>query len=161
MRAYSYPGGARYVGTVACSDAVIPLDLSETPAQVIGNVWAILHDPAVFPNPESFDPAHFIPKNLGGMYPAEACKDNKPPPPDAAFGFGRRMCPGRALAKTSVWLTVASVLAAFEITAAKGKDGSPVPVADTWSSGVVGYPGPFECNIRLRGKLAAQVVMHA
>ncbi|KZV72777.1 cytochrome P450 [Peniophora sp. CONT] len=125
---------------------------------VIGNVWAILHDPTHFPNPNLFDPAHFISTNDGGTYPAEACKDGEPPYPDTAFGFGRRICPGRALAKTSVWLTIASVLSAFQVSAAKDENGKTVPVTDTWSSGVVGYPGPYECDITPRGSRAADFV---
>ena len=126
---------------------------------VIGNVWALLHDPDVFPNPESFDPAHFISVEMGGTYPTAACKKGVPPFPDAAFGFGRRLCPGRALARTSVWLVAASVLSAFEVSLAKDEGGRDIPIVETWSSGMVGFPGPYDCQIRTRGKDAERIVM--
>ncbi|VDB88744.1 unnamed protein product [Peniophora sp. CBMAI 1063] len=128
---------------------------------VVGNVWAILHDPEFFPDPETFNPAHFISTSHGGTYPADACQGDEVPYPDTAFGFGRRICPGRALAKTSVWLTVSSVLAAFDIIPAKDGTGSPVPVKETWSSGVVGYPGPFVCDIKPRGRAVETVMAQA
>ncbi|KZV72772.1 cytochrome P450 [Peniophora sp. CONT] len=126
---------------------------------VIGNAWAILHDAALYPSPESFEPAHFISTDNGGTYPTEECKDGEPPFPHVAFGFGRRVCPGRALAMTSVWLTVASILATFEITPAKDEKGDDVPIVQTWSSGIVGYPGPFECTIKPRSGKVMEAVM--
>ena len=128
-------------------------------SQVIGNVWAILHDPEFYPDPESFDPSHFISVDNGGTYPADSCKNGEPPFPHVAFGFGRRICPGRALAMSSVWLAVASILATFDITPAKDENGRDVPIVQTWSSGIVGYPGPFRCNIRPRSEKALQIVM--
>ena len=126
---------------------------------MIGNVWAILHDPELYPDPETFDPAHFISVDNGGTYPANACKDGEPPFPHVALGFGRRVCPGRALAKPSVWLAVANILAAFEISPAKDENGEDVPIVQTWSSGIVGYPGPFECVIKPRSEKMRELVL--
>ena len=47
-------------------------------------------------------------------------------PAVAAFGFGRRMCPGRHLAYESLWLSMASVLAVFDISKAVDDFGKPV-----------------------------------
>ncbi|VDB88748.1 unnamed protein product [Peniophora sp. CBMAI 1063] len=107
---------------------------------VIANAWAILRDAKLYPLPDTFDPAHFIPTDQGGTYPVDACKDGEPLFPEATFGFARRLCPGRALAKSTVWLTVASVLSTFDITPAKDPQGNDVPIIETWSSGIVGYP---------------------
>jgi len=99
---------------------------------VLGNVWAILHNPDVFPDPERFLPEHFLPEELGGTLP-----DGASDFPDAAFGFGRRACPGQHMAYSSVWLTVASMLAVFDIDKAKDKDGEVIEVAEDYSDGMV------------------------
>lgn len=43
-------------------------------------------------------------------------------PTVAAFGFGRRVCPGRHLAFDSIWIVIASTLAACSISKAKRRD---------------------------------------
>jgi cytochrome P450 len=92
---------------------------------VIGNVWAILHDPEFFPNPESFHPERFLKPDTMDRFP------------DAVFGFGRRVCPGRHMARSSVWIAVASILAAFEIAPARDENGAEIPIVEEYTSGVV------------------------
>ncbi|KAK0446297.1 cytochrome P450 [Armillaria borealis] len=60
-------------------------------ATIIGNAWAILHDEKDYPNPLVFDPERFM--SAEGKEPQ--------PEPIAAFGFGRRICPGRYLASNT------------------------------------------------------------
>ena len=128
-------------------------------ATVIGNVWAILHDPSLFPNPEAFEPAHFISTDNGGTYPIGACIKGEPPFPEAAFGFGRRICLGRLLAKKSVWLAASSVLSMFDISPAKDENGVDVPVEDSWLSGIVGFPAPYKCSIKPRSRKTLETVL--
>ncbi|KAH9041581.1 cytochrome P450 [Lactarius pseudohatsudake] len=95
---------------------------------VISNLWAILHDPATYPEPSKFKPERFL---------------DRAQFPEAAFGFGRRKCPGRALAWDAVWLAMASMLAVFEFLPATDADGRPAPPAQEFTSraiseGVVG-----------------------
>ncbi len=78
---------------------------------------AILHDPATYPEPSKFKPERFL-------NPAAHA-----PLPDATFGFGRRICPGRSLALDTVWITMANMLAAFEFLPATDADGRPAPPA--------------------------------
>ncbi|KZV63197.1 cytochrome P450 [Peniophora sp. CONT] len=126
---------------------------------VIGNVWAILHDPTLFPDPEAFEPSHFISTENGGTYPIDLCTAGEPPFPEVAFGFGRRICPGKVLAMNSVWLIAASVLSMFNIGPAKDVDGEDVPVAETCLSGVVSFPGPYRCAITPRSRKAWETIM--
>ncbi|KAJ7617098.1 cytochrome P450 [Roridomyces roridus] len=95
-------------------------------AIVIGNVHAIVHDPAlVGPNPDTFDPERY----LSGS-PAKEL--------DVLFGFGPRVCPGRHLARATIWLAVVSI----------PEEGEEVSDGYTeFTSGVVAAPLPFKCRI--------------
>ncbi|KAI0033051.1 cytochrome P450 [Vararia minispora EC-137] len=121
---------------------------------VIGNVWAILHDPSTYPSPSSFLPEHFIYQSQGGLLP-----DNAPDFPDAAFGFGRRNCPGRYMAYSSVWLTVACLLAVFEIRRAKDGMGKEVEIIEEYCDGLVSFPVSFRCEIKPRSEAARALVL--
>ncbi|KAG5650135.1 hypothetical protein H0H81_000558 [Sphagnurus paluster] len=44
-------------------------------------------------------------------------------PASIAFGFGRRICPGRHMAFSAVWITMASIIATFDISKAVDNDG--------------------------------------
>ncbi|KAJ7211176.1 cytochrome P450 [Mycena pura] len=97
---------------------------------VIGNTWAILHDKEVYADPHTFNPERFL---LDGKLDP-AVRD----PETAAFGFGRRICPARHMASASIWIAVASMLAAFDIKNAVDEDGKEVkPSFEYSSTGVV------------------------
>ena len=119
----------------------------------------MLHDPAVFPEPDRF-------------YPERWLSPGAPTFPNQAFGFGARRCPGAAFARASIWLTIAGILAAFDITPTE--DGLP---EETYLSGMVScvtscavprfeqmlmdsrrYAKPFRCYIRPRSEEAAWLV---
>ncbi|THH13309.1 hypothetical protein EW146_g6885 [Bondarzewia mesenterica] len=104
---------------------------------IIGNSWAMLHDESIFPDAASFKPERFLGPSANKF-------------PDAAFGFGRRVCPGRFIARASIWITIASVLATFDISKAVDDDGKLIEPAEEYSSGLVSYPAPFRCQIRSR-----------
>jgi len=93
-------------------------------SSVWANIYAIGRDEEVYPDPEKFLPEHFLPPDQGGTLPAGT--------PDFAehvvFGFGRRLCPARPLGLSSLWLTCASVLAAFDICHMKDANGEDVEV---------------------------------
>ncbi|KAJ7152093.1 cytochrome P450 [Mycena filopes] len=116
---------------------------------VIGNAWAILHDEAVYPDPYAFKPGRFL---LDGKPNPEV------PSPDAAFGFGRRLCPGRHMARDSLWVAVVSILASFDITKALDEYGQEVEPTYEFDSGFINAPLPFKCCIRPRSKEAESLV---
>ncbi|KAF8160442.1 cytochrome P450 [Mycena galopus ATCC 62051] len=99
---------------------------------VFGNVWAILHDEIEYPDPYAFKPERFL---LDGK-PNPAVKD-----PQCAFGFGRRICPGRHMAISSIWITIVSLLATFDISKELGEDGCSVEPSYEYEDGIVLY-GP-------------------
>ncbi|KLO12040.1 cytochrome P450, partial [Schizopora paradoxa] len=73
---------------------------------VVGNIWGVLHDPDIFHNPDDFIPDRY--DDTKG-WRAE------PDLTQAAFGFGRRACPGIYFAHASLFIHVTSVLSAFVI----------------------------------------------
>lgn len=58
-----------------------------------------------------------------------------PNPTSVAFGFGRRVCPGRHLAYESTWIAIATTLAAFNICKAKDDSGNPISPPEDYVEG--------------------------
>ncbi|TCD67111.1 hypothetical protein EIP91_000574 [Steccherinum ochraceum] len=111
---------------------------------VVPNQWAMLHNEVDYPNPGKFDPDRFL--KDGKINPD--VRD----PSTIAFGFGRRICPGRFMAKESMWLTVAFVFATFDVSMTKGKDGKYIVPDGVYLQGLVSYPTAFLCTIVPRSK---------
>ncbi|THH14926.1 hypothetical protein EW146_g5474 [Bondarzewia mesenterica] len=111
---------------------------------VIGNAGAMLHDELTFPEADKFKPEHFL--------------DTSSKFPEVAFGFGRRICPGRYMARGSIWIAIASILATLDISKAVDKDGKVIELIDEYSSGVISYPAPFRCAIKPRSPEAEELI---
>jgi cytochrome P450 len=74
----------------------------------------ILHDPVTYPEPDAFKPERFI--NPNGSLREDLVLTS-------LFGIGRRVCPGRHLADSTVFIVIASLLSVFNIRKSKGTDG--------------------------------------
>ncbi|KAF9460799.1 cytochrome P450 [Collybia nuda] len=109
---------------------------------LLPNVWGILHDPNVYPDPLTFDPMRFMDRK-GNV--SKGINEL----PDAAFGFGRRMCPGRWFAFDTMWIIVASILSSYNITKAVDGAGNTIEPEIEYSSGL-SHPKPFKCHIAPR-----------
>jgi len=118
---------------------------------VLANAWSILHNEVTYPDPFSFKPERFM--KDGKLNP------NVKDPVTAAFGFGRRICPGRHMAQSSVWIAVASLLAAFTITKAVDSDGSVMEPSGEYKGDVSNHPVPFKCSIRARSAAAEDLIL--
>jgi cytochrome P450 len=97
---------------------------------VFANMWAMLHDPAVYADPLAFEPERFIPR---------AGKPAEQDPRACCFGFGRRVCPGMNLAEASVWLETALALATLNITKARDAAGVEITPSGRYLDGTISY----------------------
>ncbi|KAF7296433.1 Cytochrome P450 [Mycena chlorophos] len=117
---------------------------------VIGNVWALLRDENIYPDPIPFKPERFL--RDGKLDPTVRDPDT------IAFGFGRRICPGKTFATTTVWINVASMLATLNIEKCVDAEGKVVEPTYEAFPGLISGPLPFECAITPRSQQAAQAI---
>jgi cytochrome P450 len=70
-------------------------------------------------------------------------------PHTVVFGFGRRVCPGRILADSSLYLSVSQSLAVFNISKAV-ENGKEVDAMPEFQAGVISHPVPWKYKITPR-----------
>jgi cytochrome P450 len=80
----------------------------------------------MYPEPEIFKPDRFL-------NPDGTLRDD--PLLTSAFGYGRRICPGRHIVDATLFITVASLLSVFNIE--KGSDAKNGPVSYTYTGDVI------------------------
>ncbi|PAV17224.1 cytochrome P450 [Pyrrhoderma noxium] len=116
---------------------------------IFPNIWAASRDPRVYPEPEEFGPDRWLPET------------GKEPPLDIlklVFGIGRRICPGRFMASNSFFLTIASVLATFDIEKAINEKGEPIVPNVDYTENFGRQAKPFKCDIKPRSKEIALLI---
>lgn len=106
---------------------------------------AMLHDESAYPDPFAFRPSRFMTGNVLDVdvrNPTVAC-----------FGFGRRrvckvshsksadrkwdrICPGRQMAFSAIWIAVASIMYCFDIRKARDNYGNEIEPLDEISIGL-------------------------
>jgi hypothetical protein len=74
----------------------------------------------------------------------------EPDPHSLSFGFGRRICPGRLLADTSLFINAAQSLAVFSISKGKNESGQEINPVVNFEPGVVSHPAAFKSTIKPR-----------
>lgn len=107
---------------------------------VVANFWRILRDPCHYPDPHTFTPERYLKD--------ENLDPTIPDPRIPIFGLGRRVCVGRPLADSTIWLFAATVLACFTIRKKK----SEIAFEPKFQSGLVVCPEPFPCDISPRSE---------
>ncbi|KAF9447572.1 cytochrome P450 [Macrolepiota fuliginosa MF-IS2] len=117
---------------------------------MIVNLWNIMHNEEDYPDPDTFLPERFLDPN-GNI--DKTVRD----PMSVAFGFGRRICPGEHMARSTLWLTAASILALFKL-AKPVKDGAVVEPTKEYLSALVCHTAPFECDFKPRSRATEQLV---
>ncbi|KII88998.1 hypothetical protein PLICRDRAFT_40636 [Plicaturopsis crispa FD-325 SS-3] len=146
---------------------------------VFANVWAMFHDPTLFPDPSTFRPERFL--DAHGQPISHSAHDSAtkttsqpntnsttdtratmPDPTALIFGFGRRVCPGRYLAAHSVWLAAACILAVFDILPVDSDSVAPTAgegEKDAVTPGLFAIPLPFKARIVPRSDAARAAVL--
>lgn len=90
-------------------------------AAVLANIYCLHHDHARYPDPWLFNPGRWMtPRNSDEEPSPDSQKDSTPCSSldyrhaNFAFGFGRRICPGSALASHSLSMAIALLLLCFD-----------------------------------------------
>lgn len=65
--------------------------------------------------------------------------------PNMAFGFGRRICPGRHIAYSTLWLAICSILHAFNVKKARDGRGEEITPRVNYTSGLLRYVPSWVC----------------
>ena len=100
-----------------------------------------------FPDPDRFNPDRYL-------------KENRRPYPGpdgySAFGYGRRICAGKALAEQGTFISIARLIWAFNITNGLDAQGKPIPVdIFNYTNGLNTRPRPFPARFISRNATIA------
>lgn len=132
---------------------------------VIGNAFAITRDESVFgDNVHAFDPQRWMSEETATTPQGDICGLNTSvlrDLPQTGFGFGRRVCTGRTMARTQLFIQVARMLWAFDVEAGIiDETTAKRHVVDDMecTEGFVTQPKPFRAVMRPRGEWARKVV---
>ncbi|KAJ4387460.1 hypothetical protein N0V93_008052 [Gnomoniopsis smithogilvyi] len=115
-------------------------------AYLIPSIWWFLHDPETYSDPSSFDPDRYLEPR------------NEPDPTDANFGFGRRICPGRFVADQTLFITVARLLAVFDIRKAVDESGKEMNPQKLGTRGLIMRLHDFPYSINSRAPKCVDLI---
>ncbi|KAL0571956.1 hypothetical protein V5O48_010008 [Marasmius crinis-equi] len=119
---------------------------------VMPNARGMSLDENVYKNPHEFRPERFLPKSLGG---------DEEPYFTAAWGYGRRVCPGRFLADVSIFLAVSTIFATLDIRKAKDENGVEIEPEMKLKVVFAQQFAPFKLEITARNDSARRLVQQA
>ncbi|RDX44553.1 cytochrome P450 [Lentinus brumalis] len=109
---------------------------------VVSNIWAYSRDLKHYADPEEFRPERFL---------KDGQLDHSVLDPSLmAFGYGRRVCPGKHFAQTTLFMLLSSILQTFSISLPTDDNRKPVPLSMKMTLGVISYFEPFKCIIKPR-----------
>ncbi|KAF5347404.1 hypothetical protein D9758_011278 [Tetrapyrgos nigripes] len=116
---------------------------------VIPNVWTISIDDRSGIPTEKFAPERFMEDQV-----RETALDSTA----YAFGFGRRVCPGRYLGENNLFLLISGLTVTVNLSLAVDQKGRLKSCDPEYTSGLVSHPVPYELTIKPRSREFAAVV---
>ena len=124
------------------------------------NAYALHHDERRFPNPDVFDPDHF--KGVTALA-SELANGDSANRDHYGYGSGRRLCPGIHLAERNLFLALAKIVWAFDISPAKDAAGRDIEVDVTnekgYCSGFLVCAEDFPCNVTVRSEARRATIL--
>ncbi|XP_037508827.2 cytochrome P450 2C31 [Rhipicephalus sanguineus] len=96
----------------ACQDVIIGEYFIPEGATVVPNVWALHNDPALWKDPDKFDPTRFL--MTDGSLSPELLQRVIP------FSVGRRMCPGEIFASVEIYVYLTSIVQRYRVVPVSG-----------------------------------------
>lgn len=135
---------------------------------VLPNMFAITRDESVFgEDADAFIPERWLAEDEGKAPSIDTCGFNATALkdlPQTGFGFGRRICTGRFIARNQLFIQIARVLWAFDVEAGIVDDstGRRYVVDDMdCTEGFISLPKPFKTVMRPRGQWVCDVVSNS
>ncbi|RDA92402.1 hypothetical protein CP533_4730, partial [Ophiocordyceps camponoti-saundersi (nom. inval.)] len=110
-------------------------------------VWWFLNDPDRYPDPRSFKPERFL-----------ETSDQADDPFKITWGYGRRICPGRFFADSTMFITLAQMLAAFSIGKAVDEKGEEMETRFESTPGLINHLKEYRYSIMPRSAGHAELV---
>ena len=127
VEGYHIPKGAIIISNVWCEAFLLAQDRIHTYKFIRCFYREFMRDPETYHDPLEFKPERFL-----GESP-------ELDPHEIVFGFGRRICPGKQLADSTMFSTIAKSLAVFDISKAKDTCGNVIEPVREYSGGIIRY----------------------
>ncbi|KAI5918504.1 cytochrome P450 [Camillea tinctor] len=127
---------------------------------VLPHHWALTREEAVYgSDADEFVPERWILQDGQNVGPeaTPARTDTLKDLPVVAFGYGRRICPGRHLARNGLYIAVARLLWAFNVERAGQQHGAPIDDMD-FTDGLTAEPKRFNAVFHPRGPWAVDIL---
>ncbi|KAJ7348867.1 cytochrome P450 [Mycena albidolilacea] len=136
------------IGLFHCTSQSDTYNRFSIPAKttVIANIYAMMHDEDVYPDPFVFDPERF----MGSSPQAD--------PRECVFGFGRRVCAGQNLAETTLWIQICLSLLTVNISKAVDEHGKTIEPEVAFTTAIVSHVKPFSYQITPRSETAISLL---
>lgn len=136
-------------------------------SMVLPNTFAITRDESVCgDDPDNFHPERWLAEETADQPSIDVCGLNVSALKDLphGFGYGRRICTGRIIARNQLFIQTARMLWAFDVEAGVVDDetGRRHEVDDMdCTEGFVTLPKPFRAVLRPRGQWVRDVILES